>query len=237
MTAEGLPAFVASLDSGWRGLSLTMPLKPAVLPLLHETDEVARLTGGANTLVIDDGKLRGFNTDVYGIVEAFRAVGVDELETAQLLGGGATAASAIVALAELGARRVVVSVRTPAKAERLAVLGAELGMNVVVRAIGEADEGTPDAVISTLPGGVESGIGFPAAVRARAVLLDVAYDPWPSALARSWSEVGGTVVPGLDMLLHQALAQVRAFVGGNSDVVLPDEASAFAAMRASVNAF
>src|SRR4051794_13120797 len=60
----GLPAFVDSLDETWAGLSLTMPLKRAVLPLLDEMSEIATSTGVANTVLRRDGRKRGDNTDV-----------------------------------------------------------------------------------------------------------------------------------------------------------------------------
>ena len=50
------------------------------------------------------------------------------------------------------------------------------------------------------------------------VLLDVAYDPWPSNIAAVWQAGGGTVVPGLEMLLYQAVEQVRLFTGRGDDV-------------------
>ena len=92
----------------------------------------------------------------------------------------------------------------------------------------------PSAVISTLPGGTAIDIPYPEAVRTGAALLDVAYDPWPSALATSWADAGGTVVSGLAMLLHQAVAQVRVFVTGAEDGALPREAEVVAAMRSAV---
>jgi shikimate dehydrogenase len=66
------------------------------------------------------------------------------------------------------------------------------------------------------------------------VLLDVAYDPWPSPLAAAWLEVGGTVVPGIEMLVNQALVQVRIFVHGDPLRALPTEASVLTAMRRAV---
>jgi shikimate dehydrogenase len=240
VTGATLANFVASRDESWRGLSLTMPLKRDVLPLLQTTDDTATLTGAANTLLFDRTAealtLRGFNTDVYGIVAALREAGVDTLGRVQILGGGATAASALVAVRELGATHALVSVRTPAKAAALAQLGDRVGIAVTVRAIDERDASreAPDAVVSTLPGHGEHALVFAEHVRASSVLFDVAYEPWPSRLAVAWSAAGGIVVSGLEMLLHQALAQVRVFVNGAPDAALPGEAQVLAAMRASI---
>ena len=240
VTGETLAAFVAGRDASWRGLSLTMPLKRDVLPLLRWADDTATLTGGANTLLFDRTsgtlELRGFNTHVYGVTEAFREAGVDRLSTVRILGGGATAASVLVAVRDLGAHRVLVSVRTPAKAADLVTLGEKLGVDVVVRAFDDDDPAIdrPDAVVSTIPGHGAHGLVLDERVRASSVLFDVSYDPWPSQLASAWLDAGGTVISGLEMLLHQAVAQVRIFVNGSPDATLPGEPEVLAAMRAVI---
>ncbi|HLL61587.1 MAG TPA: shikimate dehydrogenase, partial [Propionibacteriaceae bacterium] len=90
LTAEQLPAFVAGLDDSWRGLSLTMPLKEAVLGL-GEVDPVARRAGGGNTLILDGPRRRVYNTDVPGLVWAVRRATAVALPRVTLLGSGATA--------------------------------------------------------------------------------------------------------------------------------------------------
>jgi shikimate dehydrogenase len=232
-----LGAFVNTCDSSWRGLSLTMPLKREVLPMLHSRTELVRTVGAANTVLFDTGGgLHGFNTDVAGIVAAFADHGVTVLESVEILGGGATAASVLAAAARLGATRAIVSARDPQKGAFLEPLAEELGIDLTVRRLGGADRSlnVPSAVISTVPGATEHGMVYPEAVRQGAVLLDVAYEPWPSELASRWSEAGGTVVSGLEMLLHQAIGQVRIFVTGEEDGELPHEIEVVAAMRASV---
>jgi shikimate dehydrogenase len=233
MTGDRLAEFVAGCGPEWRGLSLTMPLKRDILPLLNSRDGLVDVVGGANTVRFTEGGLAGFNTDVYGVVQSLRDAGLETVHTARVLGAGATAASVIAALAELGAEIVTVTARVPAKAESLIALGNALGVAVVARAYDWQDTDEPDVIISTVPGGVGVPV-FPAAVRAHAVLLDVAYDPWPSALALAWGEVGGRVVSGLDMLVHQAIGQIRVFLGGDRITPLPEEPRVLAAMRAAV---
>ena len=183
-----------------------------------------------------DGEHTGFNTDVAGIVGALGEAGVTSLEYVQVLGAGATAASVLAASAQLGATRVLVSARDPEKARSLEPLAAALGIDLALRPMGIMDRSMiiPSAVVSTLPGGTPVDMPYPEAIRAGAVLLDVAYDPWPSALATSWTDAGGTVVSGLEMLLHQAVAQVRIFVSGTEGGDLPDETAVVAAMRSAV---
>jgi shikimate dehydrogenase len=233
---DGLEAFVDGLDASWRGLSLTMPLKREVLPLLGERTSLVDVVGAANTVLIDDGMRRGFNTDVAGIVGAFAEAGVTSLDDVQILGAGATAASVLAAASELGASSALVSARTLDKAQALLPVAQALGLDLTIRPFGVMDRSMtiPSAVISTLPGGTRIDIPYPEAVRAEAILLDVAYDPWPSELATSWSSAGGTVVSGLEMLLHQAVAQVRIFVMGREGGDLPRETAVLAAMRTAV---
>jgi shikimate dehydrogenase len=238
--AGGLTVFLAALGDDWRGLSLTMPLKHEVQAHLDGVDRVAAQTGSVNTVLFGeaDGRrtLQGFNTDVTGLVRALAEAGVRRAVHVSLLGAGATAASALVAAAELGAEMVDVLVRTPAKAADLVDLGQSLG--VVVQAYPLTDLPNParvsELVISTLPGGSAPDAEFPAALRRQALLFDVSYSPWPSALARSWSSAGGTAVSGEGMLLHQALIQVRIFVSGDPFEPLPNEDAVLHAMRGAL---
>lgn len=245
-----LAAFIDGCGPEWRGLSLTMPLKQAVLPLLDSMGQVARMAGTANTLLFDDADgvaggaagrvagraLRGFNTDVAGIVRALAAAELTAARFVQILGGGATAASAMVAAAELGAEHVLLSVRSLERSAWLEPLAHTLGLAVGIRPLAHAGESmrNPDLVISTLPGGVDTGMVFAESVRSGALLLDVAYDPWPSPLALSWQQAGGRVLSGLAMLVHQALLQVRIFVSGDPLQPLEDEDDVLAAMLDAV---
>ncbi len=233
---DGLSAFIDGLGPEWRGLSLTMPLKKAVLPLLSETDRIADQTGGANTVLLDGEALRGFNTDVAGIVRALQAADVEEARYVHILGGGATAASALVAAAELGAERVDVHVRDLARSAWIEPLANDLGLRVRIRPFSQADRSldVPDLVMSTLPGGTTTEAVYTDSTRRRSVLFDVAYEPWPTALARQWESVGGRVVSGLAMLAHQALLQVRIFVSGDPLQPLEDEPGVLAAMLDAV---
>lgn len=246
VTSETLAAFIAGCGPEWRGLSLTMPLKQTVMPLLDSADRIATLGGTANTLLFDDAGpaaatgdervRRGFNTDVAGIVRALAAVGFTEANYVHILGGGATAASAMVAAAELGAERVLLSVRSVERSAWLEPLAHTLGLRIALRPIGIADRSLiiPELVVSTLPGGSDTGTLFTASTRRSALLFDVSYDPWPSELARAWEDVGGRVLSGLPMLAHQALLQVRVFVSGDPLEPLPDEGTVLAAMLEAI---
>lgn len=235
LSGESLPAFLESLDSNWRGLSLTMPLKREVVPLLDWADPLVELVGGANTVVISDAGFHGFNTDVEGGMRSFLDAGLTSLESVWILGAGATAASLLVASIRMGARDVSIFARTPARADPLHTLGESLGARVVVRNWHDAMTATdiPSVVISTVPGRALD-LKFHEGVRTEAALFDIAYDPWPSEAAVSWSASGGTVISGHDLLINQAIAQVRIFAAGSPDVPLAREGDAIDAMRAAV---
>ena len=203
---DDLPALLDGLDASWAGLSLTMPLKQAVLPLLDEVSDLARDVAAANTVVLRDGRRTGANTDVHGIVAALREAGVTRAERPVVLGGGATARSALAALAALGARHPVLVVRSQPH-ETLAA-AARLGVQPTLAAYDPAVLDGCDLVVSTLPAGAADALA--PHVAAVPALLDVVYDPWPTPLAAACR---GTVVSGTAMLLHQAAAQVELMTG------------------------
>lgn len=232
--AGALEHFISGLDDSWRGLSLTMPLKREVVPLLGQRDDVTGLVGAANTVLFDDGRLLGFNTDVHGARMAIEEVrGAGAIEDVLILGAGATAASVLAALAGLGVATVTVATRSQDRAPALLDLAERLGIDASLVGF-EAPRGAADLVVSTLPGTAALVREFPPALTASAPLLDVAYDPWPTALARHWLESGGTAHSGLGMLLHQAHAQVRVFVGGDPERPLERDAEVLAVMRGAL---
>jgi shikimate dehydrogenase len=248
VTEAALPAFMARVrdevrqGAGWRGLSVTMPLKTAMVAEVDEVRGVARALGVINTVAFEPDasaagpsggtvRLIGYNTDVAGIVNALRHAGAPASPAAAILGGGGTAAAAVAALQELGAAAADIFVRDVSRAAEARAAAAAVGLPVRVLPIAGAAAAVAaaDVVISTLPpraadtlagdlarefgrerpGGLTPGSG-----RNRpGVLLDVAYDPWPSRIASAWQDAGGTVVPGLEMLIYQAVEQVRYFTG------------------------
>ncbi|WP_375388887.1 shikimate dehydrogenase family protein [uncultured Amnibacterium sp.] len=224
-TENTLPALLAGLGPEWVGLSLTMPLKRAVLPLIRRHDPLVDRLGLANTVRLGQ-QPRLANTDVGGIEAVLRSEA--GAARALVLGGGATAASALEALGRLGVRERGVAARRPEVArQQLAGLAERF---VPLR---EADPAAVDLVVSTLPGDAEVGLALPAAVGGTP-LLDVAYSPWPTALGARWLAAGGRLLHGLDMLVEQAVLQVRVFTDADPDAPLPREAAVRAAMRAAV---
>lgn len=226
------PAEFADLDDSWRGLSLTMPLKGVAFAAASTRDRRAELTGAANTLLLDTAGARGFNTDVGGIVRALADDGVTAVERARIVGAGATATSALVALSELGAENVEVVARRPEAVAALTALGRRLGITVRTASFTASDHGPVELTIATLPGDAPvTDAVADALARSGGLLLDVVYGHWPTALSAAWERAGNPARSGLGMLLHQALLQVRIFRNGDPDAPLTDEAESLAAMR------
>ena len=222
---EHLPAILAEVaapsttEPAWAGLSVTMPHKQTVLPMLDAVDPLATVAGAVNTVVAQragTGRalLTGFNTDVAGIVGALREAAPADADDgtaagggarALVLGSGATACSALAALAEIGATDVTLLTWNPGDAK---------SDQTVAEACARAD-----IVVSTLPAGAADMLVEPLAAAldprgaARAIMLDVVYASWPTPLAATWMATGRHAVPGWLMLLHQAVPQVALMTG------------------------
>ncbi len=210
LVAGDLGPFLAELGSEWVGLSLTMPLKQAVVHRLASASELVRITGAANTVRLTPEGLLGDNTDVPAIVELVVGLGGFS-ESVVILGGGATARSAVAAIADLGAK--VVRVVTRKVDPALLACGRELDVEIIETSWASADSATAQAelLISTVPARIASELG--ADIVARGALLDVAYDPWPTWLTARFQIAGRPVATGYDLLLAQAAMQVELFTG------------------------
>jgi len=207
---HGLAGFVRGLDQTWRGLSLTMPLKVAVLGL-GQVDELAKLAGAGNTLVLEGGERWVYNTDVGGLIWAVSQVNAAPLPRVTILGTGATARAALVAVTRLGAQSVTVVARTPARAAALRALSEELGVPLEVRPWSMQIPDS-DLVVSSVVSGAADGVARAAADSAPLV-VDIIYDPWPTMLAVAAQHAGCAVVGGLDLLVGQALLQIELMTG------------------------
>src|SRR5256886_414037 len=148
----GLPALIAACGGQWAGLSLTMPLKRAVLPLLDRTEPPPVEVGGANTEAFAGRERHGYNTDVPGMVAALAEAGVTAPSGATILGAGATACAALAALRETGLESAAVLVRDRARAGDLLAAAGRLGLEVGLPPFDrEGRDG--DLLVSTAPAG------------------------------------------------------------------------------------
>lgn len=198
------------------GVSLTIPFKSEVIPLLDEVDDAATAMGAVNTVVNRGGRLFGYNTDWIGVVGSLEAAlggeGTLVGRTAVVLGAGGTARAATYGLTRAGAS-VTIANRTVAKAE---ALGAEFGCGACSLDAVSANRGTTGARIADIlvnttsvgmhPGPDESPISADAAA-GFTVVLDAVYSPVQTKLLRDAAAAGANTVTGLEMLLHQGFAQ------------------------------
>ena len=216
VVAAELPAFVAGLDDSWRGLSCTMPLKRAVVPL-GQPDEIVTALGVGNTLVFDGhpsdrSRTRVCNTDVTGLEAALRSADAATAHSALIVGNGATALSALAAVARLGVMHVTVLARDMEKTKALAELGERLGVAVEHMPLGSAIPAV-DIALSTVPGEAQRDVADAVASSA-VVVFDAVYDPWPTPLASAVADAHRAVLlNGLDLLAWQAVFQVELFTG------------------------
>lgn len=235
-----LRTFLAGLEDPWNGFSVTMPLKEEATRFAEELDPYAKLTGATNTLFQDEfGKWHGFNTDVFGIVQAVTEARIGLVKHALIIGSGATATSAMVAISVLNpAAHVEVLARNPESRKALLALGKKLGLKVRRAGGLRAASRVSNLTISTLPAGSldKQAVKLGKALfwKPKGALLDVAYNPWPSKLAAAWTAKDKRTISGLEMLIWQAVAQIRIFTTGSAELELPNEVAVVSAMHIAV---
>jgi shikimate-5-dehydrogenase len=213
--AEQLPVMVGGFGPQWVGVSVTKPGKFAALRFADEHTVRAGQVGSANTLVRTPRGWRADNTDIDGVAGALGSVSGRASARALVCGSGGTAPAAVVALAELGVAGITVVARNPDKAAMLVDLGTRIGVATRFCGLdsGElADEvAAAEVLVSTIPADVAAR--YAGTFAPIPVLLDAVYNPWPTPLAAAVTTKGGRVISGLQMLLHQAFAQVEQFTG------------------------
>jgi shikimate dehydrogenase len=226
----GLPGLIGRCGPDWAGLSLTMPLKRAVLPLLDEAEPLVAEVGAANTVIFDGGRHHGYNTDVPGMIAALAeslparedgrpgsleglARGSDP--AALILGAGATACSALAAVRGLGIAGATVAVRDPRRAGTLEAAAERLGLAVRLVSFDEPGVPAPGLLIATTPAGAADAYSqrIEAGVLSPRYVLDVVYHPWPTRLAAAAERSGAAVAGGFTLLLHQAARQFELMTG------------------------
>ncbi len=220
-STELLAERINELGSDYLGCSLTMPLKQKVLTLVSNQSPLVEQTGCANTVYRDaHGQWALENTDVFGITETIRQADFGPLNSACIIGSGATARSALRALANLGVREVTCFARNREAVATLRGQSEPLGIDIQAIDLEREITFTGDLVISTVPSAAQTQvIDSLIANQPLPALLDIAYNPWPSDLARYWAaHHGGPVLSGIEMLLWQATVQVELFTGCSAPI-------------------
>jgi shikimate dehydrogenase len=226
---DELPAAVRGLKIlKLRGFNVTMPHKRAMIPLVDELDESARVSGAVNTVVIEDPRMRGFNTDGGGMVMACREAGIElSGKSVLLLGAGGTAAAIAVAFGKAGVGELHIANRSVEHAAHLRDKLHGTGMKgLAVHPLGVL----PDAeiIINTTPLGMKEGDPMPVPpgyVREGRAFCDAVYRPGTETpLVRLARERGVPVVAGDRMLLYQGVLAQKLWTGREPNVEAMDMA-------------
>jgi shikimate dehydrogenase len=228
-----LMEFLSSHD--YQGVSVTMPLKSEAFDLSTEATRSAVMTQAANTLCKSTDGWSCANTDVYGISEALSPV-ANPSRTA-IIGSGATTLSALVALAEIFPDTVVtILARSDDAANEAVAFGTSLGLRVSKAEVSSESVSGADLVLSLVPAGSYPELWSEISrleARPKGWLFDVSYTPWPSAPAGSWGT--DKVIPGLEMLIWQAIEQIRIFSGSVGLEIDLDRTALYSVMRSAVS--
>lgn len=218
LNVSTFPDFIKNRSQDLVGMSLTMPLKEGAIQIADSVTDLAKNVNSANTLIFKDGKIMAGNTDIYGIVAALQTNKQLDITNPSIIGSGATARSAVAALSQLGATKVMLCARNENTLDELKNVAQQFNLQVIVISWNEIYKAlAASTVIGTLPSGsmdsfAAMGPEIPGS------LLDVAYSPWPSKIALEWILRRGFVVSGLEMLLHQAVRQFELMTGQKAPV-------------------
>lgn len=208
-------------ERGYAGCNLTLPLKEAALPFMDEHDESCLMSGAVNTVVIRDGKIRGFNSDGFGFLENLKTHNPKwKGGRTVILGAGGASRGVIASLKAAGAKNFMLVNRTPEKAHRIikqfkldgevhlwparhaALDGADMLVNCT--SLGMTGEPPLDIDLKLLP--------------VEATVCDLVYRPLDTPLLKAARERGNTVVEGLGMLLHQGRLGFEHWFGRDPEV-------------------
>jgi len=212
VASGGLAEFLKSQGANYDYLSLTMPLKEEVLVIAESSgitvDELALRIQSVNTLVRNGSGWSATSTDGSGFVKALANAGYDHFNSVLILGAGGTARAVAGALDEI--------------ADSVAIMGRSVRRNVGIAACftklapefiswdDQIDLRNFDLIVNTTPSGAADLVAENIPFKVEGLLFDVLYKPWPTLLARRWSDAGGKVISGLEILLYQGIDQINA---------------------------
>jgi shikimate dehydrogenase len=216
-------AFVNDLPrSGFAGGNVTIPHKEAAFAAVASREEAAELTGAVNTLWLEDGKIHGGNTDVYGF-----AANLDQYapqwrkaERAVIVGAGGAARAIVLALLQAGIDDIRIANRSPERAlelkHRFGAGISAFGLDALPEILADAD-----LLVNTTSLGMHGDSTLPAnpdLLPARAIVTDIVYVPLKTPLLVAAEQRGLKIVDGLGMLLHQAAPAFAKWFGVMPDV-------------------
>ncbi|HHH30170.1 MAG TPA: shikimate dehydrogenase [Polyangiaceae bacterium] len=207
---------------GIRGFGISMPFKVQIMPLLDAIDPVAERIGAVNTVVNQDGRLVGHNTDWVGATRALEEVTPLAGRRVLLLGAGGAARAVAHGLRDSGAELVICN----RSSERAASLAAEV--DGTTRPWSERSSGEHDVIVNaTSLGMADVDPTSPLevdALREGTVVMDIVYKPLQTQLVRAAAARGMRAIHGGRMLLHQAARQFELYTGREAPLEAMDRA-------------
>ena len=228
VTRNELKEAVAGARSlGLRGLNVTMPHKKAVMRYLDETDSTAEAIGAVNTILNNQGKLVGYNTDGKGAMIALKKNGIYPEEKKMLLLGAGGAAKAIAFQAAQEVEELVILNRTSEKATKLAeLLRKKFGKKVKGGALSaevlKEEMKTADILVNATPVGMHPDVNLSPVpldlLRRDLCVMDIIYNPLETKLVKDAKAVGAKVVLGLEMLLYQGAVSFEIWTNCSAPV-------------------
>jgi shikimate dehydrogenase len=212
---------------GIHGLNVTMPHKEAVTAFLDEIDQTAKLLGAVNTILNDDGRLCGFNTDGVGALNALRENGVALSGKKLLLLGAGGAAKAIAFSLAKEVDELVLLNRTRKKAEELAgslnrALGKKVTSDILSPRSVQKNLQDSDILINTTSVGMHPNVNQSPVesewLKPDLAVMDIVYNPIETKLAKDAKAAGAKVISGVEMLIYQGAASFEIWTGRRAPV-------------------
>jgi shikimate dehydrogenase len=211
------------IDNDYAGCNLTIPLKEEAMALMDSHDDSALVSGAVNTVVVRDGKLKGYNSDGFGFMESLKVQFPEwRGDKVVVVGTGGAARGVIAALKAAGAQHFALVNRTPERAEKIV---SGLGLNAEVFTWGNRQQALSGATM-LVNGSCLGMVGQPpleidlSTLPVDAAVCDLVYRPLMTPLLMSARARGNPTVEGLGMLLNQARLGFREWFGHDPEVTL-----------------
>ena len=217
-----------------RGLNVTIPHKVAVIPFLDDLDDLAQRIGAVNTIVNDDGVLKGYNTDATGFLRALLERGVEPKgKTVVILGAGGASRAISLTLAERGSNLIILN-RTWDKAKEQAdrisqlcqreVQTLELNKENLAKALNKADILVNTTSVGMNPDIEETPVTADL-IKPPVIVFDIVYNPIKTRLLREAEAAGAETISGIDMLVWQGALAFEKWTGLKAPVKVMREAA------------
>jgi shikimate dehydrogenase len=209
IAANELEAGIQSLrKTNIAGFNVTMPHKVTVMKFLDELDETCLKINAVNTVNNENGRFKGYNTDMYGFIQPLKRRKINLVgKTSLLMGAGGAARAVLTALADERVGKVIIANRNIARARDVAEHAKNLHLNCELIGLDDAPKFTSkaDLIVNATPMGMamEQSIIKPADIRKDSIVYDLVYRPMETGLIQSAKEAGATVVYGYEMLIEQ----------------------------------